>query len=71
MARDRFRDIGGTMGDLPPGPHNAITDIGEVRVGHITLREDPGGERGVCTGVTAILAHGGNLFRQKVRAGPM
>jgi D-aminopeptidase len=41
---------------------NAITDVGGVRVGQVTLME---GER-VRTGVTAILPHAGNLFQDKV-----
>jgi D-aminopeptidase len=48
---------------LPPGPLNAITDVPGVRVGHRTLTG-----AGLATGVTAILPHGGDLFRQKVRA---
>ena len=48
---------------LPPGPLNAITDVPGVRVGHRTLSD-----RGLATGVTAILPHGGDLFREKVRA---
>ncbi|HKV37486.1 MAG TPA: P1 family peptidase, partial [Pyrinomonadaceae bacterium] len=44
------------------GPHNAITDVTGVMVGHTTvIRGD-----NVRTGVTAILPHGGNLFREKV-----
>jgi|YelNatPaOPRAMG01_1025707.scaffolds.fasta_scaffold00089_51 D-aminopeptidase len=50
------------IGVLPRGPLNAITDVAGVRVGHATLRDS----QGVCTGVTAILPHGGNLFQQKV-----
>ncbi|MGO1164879.1 DmpA family aminopeptidase [Brucella sp. C7-11G] len=48
---------------LLPGEHNAITDVPSVRVGHRTLS---GG--GLATGVTAIIPHVGDLFRQKVRA---
>ncbi len=60
--RPRARDLGIATGMLPPGPLNAITDVGGVRVGHTTLiRGDD-----VRTGVTAILPHGGNLFREKV-----
>ncbi len=51
-------------GVLPPGPANAITDVNGVLVGQVTLIE---GEE-VRTGVTAILPHGGNLFREKVPA---
>lgn len=58
------RDLGLGSGLLPPGPHNAITDVGGVTVGHCTLHGD-----GLATGVTAILPHQGDLFRHKVRAG--
>lgn len=60
--RPRARDLGITPGVFPPGPLNAITDVEGVRVGHVTLIE---GDR-VRTGVTAILPHGGNVFREKV-----
>src|SRR5215213_7515034 len=60
--RPRLRDFGVTIGILPPGPLNAITDVEGVRVGQVTLVR---GEN-VRTGVTAILPHGGNLFREKV-----
>ena len=60
--RPRARDLGLTVGILPTGPLNAITDVKGVRVGHTTLiRGDD-----VRTGVTAILPHPGNLFRSKV-----
>ncbi|HLJ81057.1 MAG TPA: P1 family peptidase [Ktedonobacterales bacterium] len=66
----RLRDLGVTPGDLPPGPLNAITDVPGVRVGHVTLIEGEGplqpGAGPVRTGATAILPHGGNLFRDKV-----
>jgi len=60
----RLRYIGIAPGVLAPGTLNAITDVVGVRVGHRTLIE---GEN-VRTGVTAILAHGGNLFAEKVPA---
>lgn len=60
--RPRAREIGLTPGVLKPGPLNAITDVEGVLVGQVTIWE---GE-GVRTGVTAILPHGGNLFREKV-----
>lgn len=50
----------------PKGTHNRITDVPGVRVGQVTLLDDA---RDVRTGVTAILPHGGNLFREKVMAG--
>lgn len=60
--RPRVRDIGLSVGILPPGPLNAITDVEGVRVGHTTIvRGDD-----VRTGVTAVLPHSGNLFREKV-----
>ena len=60
--RPRVRDIGLTIGVLPPGPQNAITDVAGVRVGHTTIKRADN----IRTGVTAILPHGGNLFREKV-----
>src|SRR6266700_4050726 len=61
-ARQRAREAGVAVGVLPPGQLNAITDVAGVSVGHATLiRGD-----NVRTGVTAILPHGGNLFREKV-----
>ena len=60
--RPRARDLGITVGVLPTGPLNAITDVEGVLVGHTTLiRGD-----NIRTGVTAILPHSGNLFREKV-----
>jgi D-aminopeptidase len=60
--RPRAREAGVTVGVLPTGPLNAITDVDGVLVGHTTIiRGD-----NVRTGVTAILPHGGNLFREKV-----
>ena len=60
--RPRARDLGLVVGVLPAGSLNAITDVGGVTVGHATLIR---GEN-VRTGVTAVLPHGGNLFREKV-----
>lgn len=60
--RPRIRDCGVEVGILPAGAHNAITDVAGVRVGQVTLiRGDD-----VRTGVTAIVPHEGNLFREKV-----
>jgi D-aminopeptidase len=60
----RARDYGLICGTLPPGPLNAITDVAGVAVGHRTISEGD-----VRTGFTAVLPHGGDLFREKVRAG--
>ncbi len=47
----RIRDLGVSVGILPTGELNAITDVAGIRVGHVTLthRED------IRTGVTAIV----------------
>ncbi len=72
MERPRLRDLGLGIGAMQPGPYNAITDVAGVKVGHTTLIEGSGALRPgigpVRTGVTAILPHGGNMFREKVRA---
>lgn len=47
----RARRLGITLGELEPGPLNAITDVAGVRVGHVTLIE---GEA-VRTGVTVVV----------------
>ena len=47
---------------MPVGPLNAITDVPGVAVGHATIIR---GEN-VRTGVTAVLPHQGNIFREKV-----
>lgn len=50
------------------GQWNMITDVADVHVGHVTLYEKLDAEDTICTGVTAILPHGGNLFEQKIPA---
>ena len=60
--RPRARDAGVIVGVLPTGPLNAITDVAGVTVGHTTLNQGDN----VRTGVTAILPHAANLFREKV-----
>jgi len=62
--RPRARDIGITVGSIPSGPLNAITDVSGVRVGHTTIARGDS----INTGITAILPHGGNPFREKVPA---
>jgi D-aminopeptidase len=61
-GRPRAREAGVVVGILPPGPLNAITDIPGVAVGQKTLIQGDN----IRTGVTAILPHTGNLFREKV-----
>lgn len=53
---------------LKQGTKNCITDVAGVRVGHVTLYETTNDVDTICTGVTAILPHDGNLFANKVRA---
>ena len=62
QERPRSRDLGIAPGIGEPGAANAITDVAGVLVGQTTLKE---GDR-IRTGVTAILPHDGNVFREKV-----
>lgn len=62
--RKRLRELGIVVGVLPTGPKNAITDVKGVRVGHTTVVRGTN----IRTGVTAILPHGANIFREKVPA---
>src|ERR687897_1685998 len=54
----RARELGIRVGDLSPGPHDAITDVDGVRVGHSTIVRGEGplvvGEGPVRTGVTVV-----------------
>ncbi len=72
MTRPRARDCGITIGTLPTGPFNAITDVAGVRVGHVTLIEGEGplvpGVGPVRTGLTAIQPHDSDIFTSKVPA---
>ncbi|MDQ1558440.1 MAG: D-aminopeptidase [Pyrinomonadaceae bacterium] len=61
-TRPRARDVGVKVGVLQPGALNAITDVAGVRVGHATIVRGTD----IRTGVTAVLPHAGNLFREKV-----
>jgi D-aminopeptidase len=57
--------VGLNVGILPSGPLDAITDVAGVEVGHTTIiRGD-----NIRTGVTAVLPHSGNLYREKVPPG--
>lgn len=72
MTRARLRDLGISVGLLPPGPANAITDVPGVKVGHTTLVEGSGphvpGQGPIRTGVTVIVPHGGNHYSRRVPA---
>lgn len=64
QERPRARDLGISPGVFAPGVSNAITDVRGVLVGQVTVREGDS----VRTGVTAILPHAGNLYRDRVPA---
>lgn len=59
----RYSELSFRVGRLPRGERNLISDVPGVKVGHCTLDQ---GE--VQTGVTALLPHGGNCFREKLPA---
>lgn len=63
MAKQRARELGVICGRMTPGCFNAITDVPGVKVGHTTLSD-----RGIQTGVTAIVPHSGNMFQEKLVA---
>ncbi len=56
----RLRDLAISIGDLPTGPQNAITDVADILVGHTTLIHDE--PRVARTGVTVILPRRGQLY---------
>ena len=70
--RPRARDLGIQIGTLPTGTYNAITDVKGVLVGHVTLIEGSGelvvGKGPVRTGVTAIVPHDEDIYRNNVFA---
>jgi len=70
--RKRMREYGISLGHLPTGPLNAITDVKGIKVGHSTVILGGGklipGKGPARTGVTAILPHEGNIFKEKLLA---
>ena len=62
--RPRACEAGVAIGILPPGPLDAITDVTGVRVGQVTVEAGEDAR----TGVTVIVPHGGDVFREKVPA---
>lgn len=69
MGNQRARDLGVQIGSGTPGPLNAITDVGGVRVGHSTVvRGEGGAPDAVRTGVTAIFPHEGEPWKEPVYA---
>jgi D-aminopeptidase len=71
-AKPRARDLGIPF-EGTPGPHNAITDVAGVEVGHVTLISGEGklevGRGPVRTGVTALLPRGKSASATPVFAG--
>jgi D-aminopeptidase len=63
-SRNGPRQHGITIGSLPVGATNALTDVPGIRVGHVTLSDGP-----IQTGCTAIHLHPGHPFRDKLAAG--
>ena len=61
-ARPRASDLGLKVGVLPAGPLDTITDVAGVKVGHTTIISGDN----IRTGVTTVLPHSGNLYREKV-----
>ena len=73
-VRKRAREIGINIGRLEAGPHNAITDVAGVKVGHETIIRGDGqlvvGEGPVRTGVTVVWPHSdGTVAGDPVYAG--
>jgi D-aminopeptidase len=70
--RVRARTLGLYLGELSPGPLNAITDVPGVRVGHVTLIRGSGrlipGQGPARTGVTVIVPRD-DVWHKKVPAG--
>ncbi len=64
QSRVRARELGLAPGVFQPGPLNAITDVAGVRVGQLTVIDGDS----VRTGITAILPHPGNAYRERVPA---
>ncbi len=65
--RQRLHDLGISIGQFPPGPFNAITDVPGVTVGHCTVIHDK--PRIARTGVTMVLPRGGDIWHNYAFAG--
>ncbi|NIQ92953.1 MAG: hypothetical protein GWO11_01120, partial [Desulfuromonadales bacterium] len=73
--RQTCREAGITVGRFPTGRHNAITDVGDVKVGHVTHIEDnvqiPDSDElsKLRTGITAVVPCDEDLFNNHLVAG--
>lgn len=63
----RVRDLGISIGTLPTGPLNAITDVPDVWVGHATVIQDS--PRVARTGVTVVVPRAGRIHDNAAFAG--
>jgi D-aminopeptidase len=67
-----IRDLGVTIGTLPPGPTNSLADVEGVGVGHVTIVRDepqpPDGRGRARTGVT-VLSVAEDAYRRPVPVG--
>lgn len=63
MNNKKIRDYGIIIGSIPTGKNNSITDVKRVKVGHKTLNNG-----NIKTGVTAVVPHEGNIFKEKLIA---
>lgn len=57
----RIRDYGIKVGTMTTGKRNLITDVKGVKVGHCTINHGD-----INTGVTSIIPHEGNIFKEKL-----
>lgn len=67
IPRARLRELGITIGTLPTGIYNAITDVPGVLVGHETILLDE--PRVARTGVTMIVPRDGDIWDDHACAG--
>lgn len=65
--RQRLRELGVSIGAMPPGPTNSLTDVPGVWVGHTTLIHDS--PRVARTGVTVIVPREGRIWQDHACAG--
>lgn len=56
----KIREYGVSIGDLPIGRRNSITDVKGIKVGHFTLDYE-----NVKTGVTVLLPSEANIYKEK------
>ncbi|MFD1738377.1 P1 family peptidase [Bacillus salitolerans] len=61
LNQKRLRDYQIEIGQLKTGRLNAISDVAGIKVGHKTIQDGT-----IQTGVTAVLPHSGNVFKEKV-----